>query len=76
MLHGFALQWNLIRDKWTRLEEFGILEEALLDTLWHEALDQKLLLLGLLEKFDLVCQRLPSVAEVRAIYFLDFIGRL
>lgn len=56
-------KWNLIRDKWTRLEEFGILEETLLDTLWHDARDQKPVLLGLLEKFDLICQRLPSVAE-------------
>ncbi|XP_053395544.1 uncharacterized protein LOC123523775 [Mercenaria mercenaria] len=59
-------KWNLIRDKWTRLVEFGVLEETLLETLWHEALDQKMLLLGLLEKFDLVCQRLPSVAESQA----------
>ncbi|XP_052258332.1 uncharacterized protein LOC127863023 isoform X2 [Dreissena polymorpha] len=60
-------KWNLIRDKWTRLQEFGILEEPLLDTLWHEAREQKPLLLGLLEKFDLACQRLPSVAESQGL---------
>ncbi|XP_052777380.1 uncharacterized protein LOC128214780 isoform X2 [Mya arenaria] len=60
-------KWNLIRDKWTRLQEFGILEEALLDTLWHDAREQKPLLLGLLEKFDLACLRLPSVAESQAM---------
>ncbi|KAL4235659.1 hypothetical protein ACF0H5_004054 [Mactra antiquata] len=60
-------KWNLIKDKWTRLEDFGILEEPLLDTLWQEARDQKNILLGLLEKFDLICQKLPSLSECQTI---------
>lgn len=55
-------KWNLVHDKWTQLQDQGILDESLLDTLWQEARDQKVILLGLLEKFDLVCQCLPTLA--------------
>jgi len=60
----FVLQWSAVRDAWTRLQEFGVLEEALLDSLWPDARHDRLLLLGLLQKFDLACPRLPSLAEV------------
>ncbi|XP_048256527.1 uncharacterized protein LOC124147603 isoform X2 [Haliotis rufescens] len=52
-------QWDLLSDKWDRLEKLGILEEPLLDMLWSDALDQKPTLLALMDKFDLICRRLP-----------------
>ncbi|XP_022105446.1 uncharacterized protein LOC110987214 isoform X2 [Acanthaster planci] len=41
---------------WKRLHEQGILEDRLVDHLWAETLEQKPALLGLMEKFDLLCR--------------------
>ena len=45
---------------WHRLHTTAILEEQLVDIMWWDVLDQKSALLGLTEKFDLLCERLPS----------------
>ncbi|ESP05512.1 hypothetical protein LOTGIDRAFT_152367 [Lottia gigantea] len=56
-------QWNLLEDKWKRLENVCIIEEPLIDQLWHDALSQKYMLLGLMEKFDLICVRIPPQGQ-------------
>nr|KAG5714043.1 hypothetical protein BaRGS_020371 [Batillaria attramentaria] len=53
-------QWKLHADKWDRLEQQGILDEALIGQLWPEAVDQKAVLLGLMEKLDLLCPLSPT----------------
>jgi len=54
----------MLKDKWHQLEERGILDMVLIDYLWKDALDQKLVLLGLMEKFDLICSRVTSLSQV------------
>ncbi|XP_050403283.2 uncharacterized protein LOC126819343 [Patella vulgata] len=56
-------QWNLMEDKWKRLELYCIIEEPLIDVLWHDAIPQKYMLLGLMEKFDLLCKRIPPSGQ-------------
>ncbi|KAK3596964.1 hypothetical protein CHS0354_033622 [Potamilus streckersoni] len=57
-------QWDLLVDKWQKLEKYGILEEVLLDSLWQDAKDQKLVLLGLMEKLDIIGHCLLTVSEL------------
>ena len=45
---------------WHHLDSAGILEETLLDYVWRDVLQQKPVLLGLMEKFDLLCPRFPN----------------
>lgn len=52
-------QWAAYMDSWHRLARDGILEERLIDHLWRDVIDQKPALIGLMEKFDLICQCLP-----------------
>lgn len=54
---------NTLIDKWQQLEKYGILDDHLVNYLWADDLDQKIALLGLLEKFDLICKRIPSKVE-------------
>lgn len=54
---------NSLIDKWQQLEKSGILDDELVNYLWADDVDQKMALLGLLEKFDLICKRIPSKVE-------------
>lgn len=45
-----------LSDQWKKFDKQGILEEQLLDVLWKEELSQKPGLLGLMKKFDLICE--------------------
>ena len=49
---------------WKRLQEQGILEDKLVNHLWAETLEQKPALLGLMEKFDLLCQENEQEGQV------------
>ena len=40
----------------------GLLEECLVDELWHDAKHQKRVLLGLMDKCDLLCKRRHRVS--------------
>ncbi|XP_069126661.1 uncharacterized protein [Argopecten irradians] len=55
-------KWDMMKEKWRLFQEKGILEDALIDHLWVDVIDQKPVLLGLMEKFDLVCQRSPDLS--------------
>ncbi|XP_052096102.1 uncharacterized protein LOC127731168 [Mytilus californianus] len=57
-------KWNLSKDKWKMLNEKGKLDESLIDSLWKDVIDDKPLLLGLMEKFDLICECLSIESEV------------
>ena len=48
-------QWELQRDKWEQLERQGLLDTSLLSHLWPDALQHTAVLLGLMEKLDLLC---------------------
>ncbi|CAH1772434.1 unnamed protein product [Owenia fusiformis] len=52
-------QWVEHLEACQKLEEFGVLESVLVDDIWSDVADQKAALLGLMEKFDLICERLP-----------------
>lgn len=43
-------------DQWKKFDKKGILEERLLDLLWQDEINQKPGLLGLMKKFDLICE--------------------
>ena len=40
---------------WKKFDRQGILDERLIDFLWNDYIDQKPGLLGLMKKFDLIC---------------------
>ena len=42
-------------EQWRRLCQMGVLEDELLDTVWRDSQSQKSVLLGLMDKFDLLC---------------------
>ncbi|KAL5016538.1 hypothetical protein ScPMuIL_006127 [Solemya velum] len=65
---GDKSQWDLLKDKWQVFEDFGILHESLLNVMWQDYLEQKQVLLGLMEKFDLICERLPQLSDSETIY--------
>ena len=50
-----------------RLQEQGILEDKLVVHLWAETIEQKPALLGLMEKFDLLCRDNKQKGVVRVI---------
>ncbi|XP_070564331.1 uncharacterized protein [Ptychodera flava] len=52
-------QWPTFIDSWTKLDQAGILEDRLINHMWRDVLEQKNTLLGLMEKFDLLCERIP-----------------
>ncbi|XP_072172990.1 uncharacterized protein [Diadema setosum] len=52
-------KWSLLQDAWSRLDQDGVLQDNLLDHMWEDVLDQKDVLIGLMEKFDLLCERVP-----------------
>lgn len=45
-----------LAEMWQRYDLYGILDDRLLDILWSSWLDQKPGLLGLMKKFDLICE--------------------
>ncbi|XP_072031723.1 uncharacterized protein [Amphiura filiformis] len=53
-------QWATLKTKWRRLKEEGILEDCLIDHMWHDLLPQKPALLSLMEMFDLLCPRIDA----------------
>ncbi|XP_066282385.1 uncharacterized protein [Branchiostoma lanceolatum] len=62
-------QWDRFSEAWARLDAEGVLEDSLIDYMWRDVLHQKPLLLNLMDKFDLLCERLPPkkiTAEERA----------
>lgn len=44
-------------DLWTKFDRQGVLDERLLDVLWKDEINQKPGLLGLMKKFDLICEK-------------------
>ena len=56
----FVQGWEQYSDLWHVLDATGILDETLLDYVWRDVLQQKPVLLGLMEKFDLLCARYPN----------------
>ena len=46
-----------LAEMWQKFDVYGILNDQLLDILWENVLDQKPGLLGLMKKFDLICER-------------------
>ncbi|XP_059151598.1 uncharacterized protein LOC131937903 isoform X2 [Physella acuta] len=56
-------KWNLMADKWNLLVNYGVLEDSLLSSIWPEATDHHVFLLGLMSKFDLICPRLPPSGQ-------------
>ena len=61
-LVSFRLQISKHVDSWNRLVSMGLLEECLVDELWHDAKHQKRVLLGLMDKCDLLCKRRHRVS--------------
>lgn len=51
--NNVTLQWV---DLWEKFDKSGILDDNLLDILWKGVIDQKPGLLGLMKKFDLICE--------------------
>ena len=58
-------QWELHKDKWEQLEEQGLLDVSLLGDLWPHALPHKPVLLGLMEKLDLLCPLASNSLQVK-----------
>ncbi len=58
---------------WARLETTGVLEERLLDHVWMDHLDQKSALIGLMDRFDLICERVPPKTVSLFLYQLLFL---
>ncbi len=57
----------------------GILDDRLLDILWKNVLDQKPGLLGLMKKFDLICERrlnfVNKVNKEELFFFSYFLSK-
>ncbi|XP_022096049.1 uncharacterized protein LOC110982143 isoform X2 [Acanthaster planci] len=45
---------------WNRLKEDGILEDILIDYMWQDLLPKKQALLDIMDKFDLLCERIEE----------------
>ncbi|KAH9504609.1 hypothetical protein Btru_062423 [Bulinus truncatus] len=56
-------KWNLMSDCWKQLVDHGVLEEALLSSIWPDSSDHHNFLLGLMSKFDLICPKLPTTGQ-------------
>ncbi|XP_072031721.1 uncharacterized protein [Amphiura filiformis] len=62
-------QWATLKTKWRRLKEEGILEDCLIDHMWHDLLPQKPALLALMEMFDLLCPQ-TATEKGKAGYYV------
>lgn len=63
ILGGF-FQWSFSKDKWKTFEQKGILDDSLLEDIWKKVSMQKPVLLGLMEKFDLLCPAYTQVLKL------------
>ena len=62
-------QW---KELWMNYDRRGILDERLLDVLFKGFIDQKPGLLGLMKKFDLICERKVVGIKVKNLLLLSF----
>eukprot|EP00057_Strongylocentrotus_purpuratus_P009613 XP_011664087.1 PREDICTED: uncharacterized protein LOC105438229 [Strongylocentrotus purpuratus] len=53
---GTDAEDGIVSDAWTTLEEDGILEDRLIQHVWQGFLEQKVALVKLMTKFDLICE--------------------
>ncbi|XP_071952913.1 uncharacterized protein [Antedon mediterranea] len=51
-------QWERFAEAWHRLDKEGILEDSLINHMWCTIIAQKPTLIGLMSKFDLLCERI------------------
>ncbi|XP_078317592.1 uncharacterized protein LOC111120698 isoform X2 [Crassostrea virginica] len=63
-------KWSFSKDKWKTFEQKGILDDSLLDDIWKKASMQKPVLLGLMEKFDLLCPAHTQANQRPKYYFV------
>lgn len=61
---GGFFQWSFSKDKWKTFEQKGILDDSLLEDIWKKVSMQKPVLLGLMEKFDLLCPAYTQVLKL------------
>jgi hypothetical protein len=61
-------QGGVNKELWHRLHQFGVLGDRLVDLVWTDVPHQKTALLALMQKFDLIAERLPAKNVVS--YFL------
>jgi hypothetical protein len=66
----FNPQWA---ELWKKFDRHGILDDRLIDFLWNDYIDQKPGLLGLMKKFDLICER--NVASPKAQFNKESLNR-
>ena len=45
------------KEMWQKLSVTGVLEEKLINFIWKEETNEKPALLGLMQKFDLICEK-------------------
>lgn len=73
---GSNNQTNEWLDLWQKFDQRGILHDRLLDVIWKNVINQKPGLLGLMKKFDLICERsLVSNANTGAKFGGDHLNR-
>lgn len=53
-------QSGINKELWYRLRQTGLLDERLIDHVWADIPHQKVALLALMQKFDLIAERLPA----------------
>ncbi|XP_061191926.1 uncharacterized protein LOC133200170 isoform X2 [Saccostrea echinata] len=63
-------KWSFSKDKWKTFEQKGILDDSLVDDIWKKATMQKTVLLGLMEKFDLLCPAYTQANQRPKYYFV------
>lgn len=61
------MQASVNKELWHRLHQFGLLDERLIDHVWADIPHQKSALLALMQKFDLIAERLPSKGLVSCL---------
>jgi hypothetical protein len=57
-----TLKWL---EMWQKFDKYGVLNDSFLDVLWKGFTDQKPGLLGLMKKFDLICDRTAISGQVK-----------
>ncbi|XP_072043731.1 uncharacterized protein [Amphiura filiformis] len=61
-------QWPTKKTQWRKLKEEGIIEDSLIDHMWHDLLPQKKALVAIMEMFDLLCPQLAGNEGEGAYY--------
>ncbi|XP_064624651.1 uncharacterized protein LOC135486079 [Lineus longissimus] len=66
--HGADQSRGPVSEFWQRLDACGIMDEQVINRICRDIPDQKPSLLGLMEKFDLLCDRLPprNISQLEA----------